>query len=179
MIRPIIRSATAADLPHCLAIDPSFETDYVWQMDNRAHAGQIEVSFRTVRLPRPMKVAYPRDVKQLNAGWQACDAMLVADDNRSLIGYAALAKRPAQAAVWVQDLIVTKSARRNGVGSALLTGILRWAREEKLSWLLLEVQTKNYPAIQFCQKQGLSFCGFNDHFFANQDIAVFFAKAVH
>jgi GNAT superfamily N-acetyltransferase len=179
MIRPIIRSATAADLPHCLAIDPAFETDYVWQMDNHAHAGQIDVSFRTVRLPRPMKVVYPRDTKQLNAGWQACDEMLVADDNRSLVGYAALAKRPAQSAIWVQDLIVAKTARRNGVGSALLAGVLRWARDEKLTWLLLEVQTKNYPAIQFCQKQGLNFCGFNDHFFANQDIAVFFVKAVH
>ena len=93
MIKPIIRSATAADLPHCLSFDPSFETDYVWQMDSRPQEGQIDVSFRTVRLPRPMKVAYPRDAKQLNAGWQACDAMLVADDNRSLVGYAALAKR--------------------------------------------------------------------------------------
>src|SRR5512136_9004 len=153
MIKPIIRSATADDLPHCLAIDPTFETDYVWQMENHAHAGQIDVSFRTVRLPRPMRVPYPRDVSQLNAGWQACDAMLVADDNRSLVGYAALAKRVAQSAVWVQDLIVAKTARRNGVGSALLAGVLRWAREEKLTWLLLEVQTKNYPAIQFCQKQ--------------------------
>ncbi len=179
MIRPIIRSATAADLPPCLAFDPSFETEYVWQMESRTQEGQINVSFRTVRLPRAMKVAYPRDVKQLNAGWNACDAMLVADDNRAAVGYAALAKRSAQAAAWVQDLIVTKTARRNGVGSALLTGVLRWAREEKLAWMIMEVQTKNYPAIQFCQKHGFTFCGYNDHFFANQDIAVFFVKAVH
>jgi len=179
MIKPIIRSATAADLSPCRAFDPSFETEYVWQMDSRAQDGQINISFRTVRLPRPMKVAYPRDVKQLNAGWNACDAMLVADDNRAVLGYVALAKRGAQSAAWVQDLIVTKTARRNGVGSALLTGVLRWAREEKLAWIMIEVQTKNYPAIQFCQKHGFTFCGYNDHFFANQDIAVFFVKAVH
>ncbi len=179
MIKPIIRSATAADLPQCLSIDPSFETDYVWQMDNRPFDGQINISFRTVRLPRPMKVAYPRDMKQLNAAWEACDAMLLADDNRMVVGYAALARRGAQAAVWVQDLIVAKSARRKGVGSALLAGVSRWAREEKLAWIMIEMQTKNYPAIQFCQKHGFNFCGFNDHFFANQDIAVFFVKAVH
>jgi ribosomal protein S18 acetylase RimI-like enzyme len=179
MIKPIIRSATAADLPRCLSFDTAFETDYVWQMDSRLQEGQTTISFRTVRLPRPMKVAYPRDTKQLNAAWDACDAMLVADDNRTLVGYAALAKRGAQAAAWVQDLIVSKSARRQGVGSALLTGVIRWAREEKLSWITIEVQTKNYPAIQFCQKHGFTFCGYNDHFFANQDIAVFFTKAVH
>src|SRR5512143_2223095 len=131
MIKPIIRSATTADLPHCLSFDPSFETEYVWQMDSRVQDGQISVSFRAVRLPRPMKVAYPRDRQQLNAGWDACDAMLVADDNRTVVGYAALAKRGAQAAAWVQDLVVTKTARRNGVGSALLAGVMRWAREEK------------------------------------------------
>ena len=179
MIKPIVRSATAADLSTCLSFDPSFETEYVWQMDGRLQEGQISTSFRTVRLPRPMRVAYPRDVKQLNAGWLACDAMLVADDNRMLVGYAALAKRGAQAAAWVQDLIVTKAARRSGVGSALLAGVGRWAREEKLAWIMIEVQTKNYPAIQFCHKHGFTFCGYHDHFFANQDIAVFFVKAVH
>lgn len=179
MIKPIIRSATAADLSSCLSFDPSFETEYVWQMDSRVQDGQISVAFRTVRLPRPMKVPYPRDVKQLNTGWNACDAMLVADDNRALAGYAALAKRGAQSTAWVQDLVVTRTARRKGVGSALLAGVMRWAREEKLAWIMIEVQTKNYPAIQFCQKQGFTFCGYNDHFFANQDIAIFFAKAVH
>ena len=179
MIKPIVRSATAADLSTCLSFDPSFETEYVWQMDSRSQEGQINASFRTVRLPRPMKVTYPRDVKQLNAGWQACDAMLVAADNQAVVGYAALAKRGAQSTAWVQDLIVTKTARRGGVGSALLAGVARWAREEKLAWIMIEAQTKNYPAIQFCQKLGFTFCGYNDHFFANQDIAVFFVKAVH
>ncbi len=134
-------------------------------MDNRAQDGQINVSFRTVRLPRPMKVAYPRDAKQVNAGWQACDAMLVADDNRAVVGYAALAKRGAQSTAWVQDLIVTKTARRSGVGSALLAGVVRWAREEKLAWIMIEVQTKNYPAIQFCQKHGFTFCGYQRSLF--------------
>jgi GNAT superfamily N-acetyltransferase len=179
MIKPIIRAATAADLPRCLSFDPSFETEYVWQMDSRLQEGQINVSFRTVRLPRLMKVAYPRDTKQLNTGWDACDAMLVADDNRTVVGYAALAKRGAQSTAWVQDLIMSKPARRQGVGSALLTGVARWAREEKLAWIMIEMQTKNYPAIQFCQKHGFTFCGYNDHFFANQDIAIFFVKAVH
>jgi GNAT superfamily N-acetyltransferase len=179
MIKPIIRAATAADLPRCLSFDPSFETEYVWQMDTRPQEGQITFSFRTVRLPRPMKVAYPRDVKQLNAGWDACDELLVADDNRAVVGYAALAKRGAQSAAWVQDLVITKPLRRQGVGSALLAGVVRWARAEKLARIMIEVQTKNYPGIQFCQKHGFAFCGYNDHFFANQDIAVFFVKAVH
>ena len=179
MIKPIIRNATAADLPHCLGLDASFETDHVWQMDSRSEHGQISVSFRSVRLPRSMRVLYPRDARLLSAGWQSCDAMLIAEDNGALVGYAALAKRAPQSTAWVQDLIVSKAARRAGVGQALLAWSVRWAREQQLSWLVVEVQTKNYPALSFCQKNGLTFCGYNDHYYANQDIALFFAKAIH
>lgn len=178
IVKPIIRNATAADLPVCLELDASFETDHVWQMDSRTEQGQISVSFRSVRLPRSMRVAYPRDARQLSAGWQSCDAMLIAEDNGTLIGFAALARRAPQSTAWVQDLIVAKTARRAGVGKALLAWSARWAREQHLSWLVIEVQTKNYPALSFCQKSGMAFCGYNDRYFANHDIALFFAKAV-
>jgi len=42
--------------------------------------------------------------------------------------------------------------------------------------LLLEVQPKNYPAIQMAKKLGFELCGYNDHYFANHDIALFFSK---
>jgi hypothetical protein len=40
------------------------------------------------------------------------------------------------------------------------------------------MQTKNYPAIQFARAQGFVFCGFNDHYYMNQDIALFFGRGV-
>ena len=179
MTQVLIRPALATDLARCLTLDPSFVTDTVWQMDTRTHAGQIAVNFRTVRLPREMRVTYPRDSRMLTAGWQACAAMLIADQPHGLAGYVALTKQPPQATVWVNDLIVAKAVRRTGVGSGLLKAAADWGRDQQLKWLVVEVQTKNYPAINFCQKQGLKFCGFNDRYFANQDIALFFALALH
>jgi hypothetical protein len=38
------------------------------------------------------------------------------------------------------------------------------------------MQPKNYPAICLAQKLGFDLCGYNDRYFANQDIALFFAK---
>ena len=78
MTQVTIRPALATDLARCLTLDPSFVTDTVWQMDTRAHEGQIAVNFRSARLPREMRVAYPRDRKMLAAGWQSCNAMLIA-----------------------------------------------------------------------------------------------------
>jgi ribosomal protein S18 acetylase RimI-like enzyme len=41
---------------------------------------------------------------------------------------------------------------------------------------MLETQTKNHPAICFYRKHGFVFCGFNDRYYTNQDIALFFAQ---
>ncbi|HET7376853.1 MAG TPA: GNAT family N-acetyltransferase [Anaerolineae bacterium] len=174
-----VRSARADDFPQCLAIDPNFSTDYVWQMDSRSEAGQIAVAFRSARLPRSMQVNYPRDAKSRAANWPTCAAMLVGTRDHRVIGYAAISKHTPQSAAWLDDLVVAQSARRGGVGSALLEAAGRWGRAQRLKWLILEMQTKNYPAICFCQKHGLTFCGFSDRHFPNQDIALFFAQALH
>ena len=40
------------------------------------------------------------------------------------------------------------------------------------------MQSKNYPAISFAQKQGLAFCGYNDRYYASQDVALFFGMTL-
>ncbi len=178
MDKIFVRSARPDDLPACLEIDPDFSTDYVWQVDNRSEAGQISMTFRSIRLPRSMQVSYPRDAKARSAAWPACAAMLVATKDHKVVGYASISKHAAQSAAWLDDLVVSKAVRRDGVGSALLEAAGKWGVSQKLKWLILEMQTKNYPAICFCQKHGLAFCGFNDRHFPNQDIALFFAQSL-
>jgi hypothetical protein len=56
----------------------------------------------------------------------------------------------------------------------MLQATVLWARKEKLRRLLVAVQTKNYPAIQFFIKSGFAFCGYNDRYYPNRDIALFF-----
>jgi RimJ/RimL family protein N-acetyltransferase len=38
------------------------------------------------------------------------------------------------------------------------------------------LQSKNLPAIRLAQKFGYEFCGYNDQYYINQDVALFFAK---
>jgi GNAT superfamily N-acetyltransferase len=172
----VIRPAELADLDFCLALDPSYSTESVWQMDLHGEDGQMAVAFRTVRLPRSMRVTYPRDRDQLVAEWKRCDGFLVAHQSERIVGYVALSAHAAEDAAWVRDLVVERTLRRQGVGAALLNAAGEWAKSRALRRLLIEIQTKNYPAICFCEKHGLAFCGFNDRYYANQDIAVFFAR---
>jgi GNAT superfamily N-acetyltransferase len=174
----VIRPAELPDLDLCLALDPSYSTESVWQMDWESQDSRVAVTFRAVRLPRSMRVTYPRGREQLVAGWKRCDGFLVACQPGRIIGYAALTTHAAEGAAWISDLVVERTHRRQGVGAALLNAAGEWAQSRGLRRLLIEVQTKNYPAICFCEKLGLAFCGFNDHYYANQDIAVFFARNV-
>lgn len=164
-----------SDLDRCLALDASYSTDFVWQMDTHCNNGQTDIMFRTIRLPRSMRVAYPRDARQLAQNWRGCEGFWVADVNGRIAGYAALTERQDLGAVSITDLAVERDFRQLGVGTALVKTTIEWGRERNLNRILAELQTKNHPGICLYKKLGFVFCGFNDHYYANQDIAVFFA----
>jgi ribosomal protein S18 acetylase RimI-like enzyme len=174
----IIRPAELGDLNACFTIDHSYQTDYVWQMEEREEEGHVTVTFRAVRLPRTMRVDYPRDRDYLLDNWQRGEYFLVADQDGKVRGYLDMTVRTWHATGWINNLAVGKRHRRQGIGGALLKAAIEWAREQGLRQLMLETQTKNYPAICFYQKHRFVFCGFNDHYYTNQDIALFFAQSL-
>ncbi|MBO9309258.1 MAG: GNAT family N-acetyltransferase [Chloroflexi bacterium] len=177
-----VRAATPDDLPACLALNLSYETDYVWQVDVRGdESGAIAIGLRTARLPRLLRVTYPRAESLLSAAlsWEStAGAFLVAEKGGVLRGYAILRFVRERSAAQIAELGVDAAARRQKIGTALLNAAYAQARAHKLRHLSIEVQTKNYPAICFCQRNGLVFCGYNDLYFANGDIALFFGQTV-
>lgn len=189
----LIRSAQIQDLNACLALDANSQTDHVWQMDAREEEGPA-IRFHTVRLPRVMRVAYPRLRDDLLDCWEEGAAVLVAVDHRPgeaakpqemeaesealVLGYCQLDPQSWQEAGWISHLIVSRPFRRRGVGTALLQAAKAWAYQLELKRLMTAVQTKNYPGISFCEKHGFVFCGFNDRYFVNRDIALFFSLKI-
>jgi RimJ/RimL family protein N-acetyltransferase len=53
-----------------------------------------------------------------------------------------------------------------------------WARNRHLMRIVLEMQSKNVPAIHMSMGLGFEFCGYHDQYFANRDIALFFGKFI-
>jgi ribosomal protein S18 acetylase RimI-like enzyme len=172
-----IRPATAADIPGLARLDHSYSSEFAWQMDVQTEEGQIGAIFREIRLPRSVRVDYPRAPLALESDWQTRSALLVARHSGEVVGYTSLTANLTPLTTWMSDLVVTPRLRRRGIGTALLLAAQEWVQGHSLSRrLILEMQLKNYPAIQLCQKLGFDFCGYNDHYFANGDIAIFFAK---
>jgi ribosomal protein S18 acetylase RimI-like enzyme len=173
-----IRPATASDLPALIAIDHNYTSDFVWQMEITNEDGQVGVSFREVRLPRSVRVEYPRLPAAMADDWHLRSGLLVANLADEPVGYISLMLGIAPLTTWVTDLAIKRRVRRQGIGSLLLLSAQEWGVQHETRHLILEMQTKNYPAIHMAQKFGFDFCGYNDRYYANHDIGLFFGKTL-
>lgn len=171
-----IRQAKSTDIQLLMDLDHNYSTDYVWQLDTGQDRSRFDVNFREARLPRAMAVRYPRPVDDLRDDWQKRAALLVAEAEARIFGYISLNTQIAPGAVWVTDLVVNSLYRRRGIGTRLVLAAQHWAREHDRQRIVIEMQSKNYPAIRLAQKLAYEFSGFNDRYYENQDIAIFFAK---
>lgn len=173
-----IRPAVAEDIPHLIAMDHSYTSEYVWQMEFQSReTNQITVSFREIRLPRSVRVEYPRSPRSLSLDWQERSGLFVAILQDEPVGYTGLRHDATSHTLWVNDLVVLRRLRRQGIGSALLLAAQEWATQHSTRTVVLEIQPKNAPAIRLAQKMGFEFFGYNERHFANMDIGLFFGKS--
>lgn len=178
-----IRDATLDDIKGCLKLDARYETEFVWQMTIQPDVIGKNVLFRVDRLPRPMDVTYHHSAERMKAALDKDQCFLVAtttsDDEETLIlGYLTMRTDIVHHSAWIQDIVVSHPYQRRKIGSRLFNIATRWAKEHQINHLVMETQTINYPAIEFCSKQRMEFCGYHDQYFSNGDIALFFAKSI-
>jgi ribosomal protein S18 acetylase RimI-like enzyme len=138
-----------------------------------------DIRFDTVRLPRSMRVKYPRSPDELLEHWQQDGCFLIARDMKDEVtGFIDARSHPWQNLLWISNLVVGHRYRRQGFGTMLLQSATRWASAQNLGQIMIEAQTKNHPAICFAQKHGFQFCGYYECYYPNGDIALFFSRAV-
>jgi ribosomal protein S18 acetylase RimI-like enzyme len=202
-----IRAADESDLEACLQMDDSYASKHAWQVEPvRGEPGAapytissnvtlgdspLSVTFRPVRLPRARRIAgtiatLVRDgnetaLQQRLRGWASADLTLVAVQDTHICGYIVVSIVPGPGIGWISALVVDGSIRERGIGSMLLTAARRWARYnqgQNMRAFMLELQTRNYPAVSFCRKQGFVFCGYTDYSFSNGDVVLLFASPI-
>lgn len=172
-----IRPAVSTDLSILMALDHSCQTDYVWQMDVQRADGHLGAVFREIRLPRSVAAVYPRPVAALPESWNRRAGMLVALVGGQAIGYVRMSDALLPRTVWLTDVVVSPRYRRQAIGTTLVLAAHSWALERKNHRALLEMSSKNSPAIRLAQKLGYEFCGYNDRYYETKDIALFFGRS--
>lgn len=171
-----IRPALTTDLSNLAAIDHSSKTDYVWQMDRVFEPGQMSISFREIRLPRSIRIEYPHSQDQILDGWKKSAVVLMAVLANQLVGYVTISDQKAPATAWITDMVVSEPNRRQGIASALVLSAQNWASQRFFRRVLMETHSKNVAAVRLALKMGFEFCGYNDQYYANQDIGLFFSR---
>jgi ribosomal protein S18 acetylase RimI-like enzyme len=88
--------------------------------------------------------------------WTADDAELVAVEDGRVVGHIALARErhPVTRHVATLAIAVAKDRRREGIGAALLTAAIGWARARGVDKLILSVYPDNTAAIALYRRFG-------------------------
>ncbi len=101
---------------------------------------------------------------------------MVAIHNGKYVGYIRIVEVSENQSAVIKDLVVEQGIRRQGIGTALVLAAQNWAIQRADRRLLLEIPPKSYPAIKLAFKLGFDFSGYNDSYYPNKDIALFFSK---
>lgn len=173
----IVRPATTKDLEQCRRLDGSCLSETVWNMQQLSERDDITILLSEVRLPRPVEIAYPASFADLPHRLERSGCILVAEED-GICGWLAMSVNDACSLASVDHLIVSPERRREGIGTALLREAVKVAREMRLRVVLLACQAKNGPAIAFCRRLGLEFCGYNEQYFADHEVTLLFAYRV-
>lgn len=170
----LVRTVRDEDWESCLDIDLSYETDAAWQMDEHQDAGEWQVSFREIRLPRTLRIQPPPPDDNTLKGWQERDGFWVAVEHREVIGYLGLDFDRVRHQAQVTDLAVSPDYRRQGVATSMLLRAAEWCMRQRVQQMVLVCPLKAFPALSFALKHRFTFCGFQDAYWPGQEVALFF-----
>jgi GNAT superfamily N-acetyltransferase len=174
-----IRTAMKSDLPALSSLSHAYETPYVWQMDRSIEDDQMTLKFREIRLPRMLKVEYPYPFNTLIEEWDQSVYVMIALLGGVPVAYLRIKDKQLPGTAWVTDLVVRPQQRRQGIASGLIIAAQDWGAHNNFHRMIVEMQSKNYPAICLAKKLGFEFCGYHDHYYLNRDIALFFSCSLH
>jgi ribosomal protein S18 acetylase RimI-like enzyme len=132
------------------------------------------VSFRPVRLPRPIVLMVPGLQERLTAGWQRRAVNLVLEEGNTICGYIGMEVHSGQRLGWVDVLVVAPEWRQQGWGTRLLWEAASWGRAHGMRAIVVETQARNAPAIAMLQHMGFTFSGYHEQYYEASEVALFF-----
>ena len=173
-----IGAATLDEMAQISQMDLSFESDHVWKTQMLEGMDSFESSFQRIQLPKPIKVSF-QAYSPVNLETLIRQRMILSvryEDK--VIGYARLEQDETVNRLIVKTGGVMPEYRNKGVGTVLLERICEIARHNRIRSLVCMVQAKNDPTIHFLLARGFVFCGYQEFFFRNMEIGLFFSKNI-
>ncbi len=173
-----IGAANPEEYSQISAIDLSFESNYVWKTQMLESLDMFESSFQRIRLPKTIRVPFQAYCPaNLEALIQRREILSVRYEDK-VIGYARLEQDETVNRLVLKTGGIMPEYRNKGVGGVLLDRIAGIARHNNIRSIVCMVQAKNDPAVCFLLARGFVFSGYQEFFFRNMEIGLFFSKNV-
>lgn len=173
--RIVIRPGTASDWAACWAMDVSFETDHVWQLQSSVQADVPMVGFVQVRLPRTVTLRDPLWGGSADPPQPEQGSLIVAEAGGGVDGFALVVPDAVRAVDTLWMLAVRHHARRRGLGVRLARAAVEAARAGGRRALCATVQARNFPAIRTLQAAGFVLTGYDEYYYPSNDVGLRFA----
>jgi ribosomal protein S18 acetylase RimI-like enzyme len=173
-----IRPAVSSDIPELMRFDHTVETTHIWQVACTKDEHQMEFHFIESKLPRPLRLVYPKRFEEMADNWTKHSLFLTARMNGNLAGYLILSIDYDTRIATITDLVVNTPTRNQGIASGMVISVLNGLRNKGLRKLSIAIPVRNHAAISLVKRLKMDFNGFIDHYFINQDGALIFTMAI-
>ena len=101
---------------------------------------------------------------------------IVAKENGNIVGFAGIIVTPDD--VEITNIVTKKTNRKKGIGNLLLDKIIKIAKETEREKISLEVNEKNYIAINLYKKFGFEQVGVRKKYYNGIDNAIIMTKKI-
>ena len=176
LIKFLVRPAVTPDIEYLSKIDHTVKTDKVWQMATMNSTDSMGTVFKETQLPRVMRLVYPRSPETLVTRWGDFNAVFVGCIDEAPVSYLSVSTIFSENLVWIKDLVVAQIYRRQGIATRMIQHAQQWGKDRNIKRISAEMSSKNYPAISLVKNLKFNFTGYNDNYFKNNDIALFFSR---
>lgn len=174
----IVRPVQQVHLPALAAIDMGYESTACYRVQKEWVKGLPQYTLTLEQLAQPYRIEYdvwdwtevPGFLNNLKEE-RVLGAFLNTPQGETCVGMLELCEREEQQAGEIASLYVHRPLRGNGIGKALVSAGITWARQQSLRALLVTTQAVDVPAITFYQRLGFVICGLHDHYYYNDDLA--------
>lgn len=171
-----IRPAVSSDIAVLEKFDHTIETTHVWRVDSSITKERIATELNEIRLPRVLRLNYPRRAEPLKDTWTRHLLFLVARCEGNLVGYLILDEDNDRLAAIVHDVVVTQPMRRQGIATALILAAQDWVKRRGMTRFVLEIPAKNHAMVELARRMRFIYTGMMDNYYANNEMALFFVS---
>ncbi|MFI0810727.1 GNAT family N-acetyltransferase [Streptomyces echinatus] len=166
------RTARPEDGEAIAALDGSFTTDSVFEVT----ATQEGFRIRETPVRPPLHKVFPDDADGVadddgGTGGPGPSRTVVAVHGDELCGFVTASFEPWNARLAVRDIEVAPAWRGKGVGRALMSHAVNFAKEVGAVHVWLEVSSVNAPAVRAYLRMGFAFCGLDTSLYEGTESA--------